>query len=196
MASTEQDNTTHKLSGPFSIWEHRGTQKGNAKKRGSSYLAGISKLTDFDTVEQFWKLWDYIPSPSQLFAVNQNTYRRVESLSVFRQGIEPKWEDEKNAGGGEYYFRDRVDLDLLDKYWEETVLGLIGETLDPDGTQLCGVRVVDKTGNRGPMFRLELWFTNDKDEGMKEQIKQKFTACLEAAISASGIPTIEHRAHA
>ena len=162
-------------------------------------MDGICKLADFQTVEEFWQYWNHIPLPSKFFTRQQKFVDRdVEAFSIFRSGIEPKWEDEKNSAGGEFYFRDSIELSMLDKYWEETVLALIGETLDPDTNQLCGVRVVDKTrNNRGkvnPSFRLELWFANN-DEDMKKEIKSRFENTLETACGGSGIPTIEYRAH-
>jgi hypothetical protein len=33
-----------------------------------------------------------------------NDERKIEGLSMFKSGIRPEWEDEKNTKGGEYRF--------------------------------------------------------------------------------------------
>ena len=43
--------------------------------------------------------------------------RSVNSFSIFKKGIKPKWEDEANRGGGEWFCRKRMDPKQLDEYW-------------------------------------------------------------------------------
>merc|ERR1712146_171857 len=61
-------------------------------------------------------------------------------------------------GGGEFTCRKTMQPEVLDIYWENLVLGLIGETID-EADDVCGCRVVDKSkkGTNRTMFRLELW---------------------------------------
>lgn len=47
------------------------------------------------------------------------------------QGIKPMWEDPANERGGKWVFNVRnTEKQLLGHYWENLVLGLIGETVD------------------------------------------------------------------
>ncbi|KYQ93055.1 eukaryotic translation initiation factor 4E family protein [Tieghemostelium lacteum] len=65
----------------------------------SEYLQSIQKLGSFDTLKGFKNIWDTISTPLD---VNGN-------ISVFKQGIEPAWEDVKNKDGGKYsvnYIKD------------------------------------------------------------------------------------------
>ena len=51
---------------------------------------------------------------------------------LFKEGIEPKWEDEKCAKGGKwtYYFPKSRDSNDLDENWLNLLLELIGEQFD------------------------------------------------------------------
>ena len=64
-----------------------------------------------------------------------------------------------NRSGCELSCRKSLPVDILDLYWENMALGLIGESID-DGDEICGCRIVDKgkpkPGNK-TLFKLELW---------------------------------------
>jgi hypothetical protein len=70
-------------------------------------------------------------------------------------------------------------MDILDLYWENMVLGLIGETID-DGDEICGCRVVDKgKAKQGgkTLFKLELWMRTNSTE-LADRMKVKLIDCL------------------
>ena len=117
-------------------------------------------------------------------------------MSVFREGVEPKWEDEMNENGGEWYFRRGMNLDKLDDYWEQIVLGMIGETLDPGTEEICGVRIVDKSRGDRKIYRLELWFRNAPKGQPGEagnQIRENLEECLKNF--GKNVPQFEFRPH-
>uniref|UniRef100_H0WHY1 Eukaryotic translation initiation factor 4E n=1 Tax=Otolemur garnettii TaxID=30611 RepID=H0WHY1_OTOGA len=63
--------------------------------------------------------------------------------SLFKDGIEPMWEDEKNKRGGRWLItlnkqQRRSDLD---RFWLETLLCLIGESFDDYSDDVCGAVV-------------------------------------------------------
>lgn len=80
---------------------------------------------------------------------------QIEGQSIFKKGIQPKWEDEANSEGGEFrvnvdgmysfVFRYRIVSahDTLGKFWETIVLTMIGETMD-ESDNICGARILDK----------------------------------------------------
>eukprot|EP00953_Heterococcus_sp_UTEX-ZZ885_P025854 14024-Heterococcus_DN1.PRE.2 len=86
--------------------------------------------------------------------------RAVDCLKPQQQGIStkslycrrPEWEDAANATGGEWSCRERLTTHALDTYWENLVLGLIGETIDW-GDEICGARVVDKSRGKDTYYR-------------------------------------------
>ena len=51
---------------------------------------------------------------------------------MFKKGIRPEWEDPMNRTGAEFTCRKTMQPEVLDGYWENLVLGLIGETIDAD----------------------------------------------------------------
>ena len=63
--------------------------------------------------------------------------------SLFKDGIEPMWEDEKNKRGGRWLItlnkqQRRSDLH---RFWLETLLCLIGESFDDYSDDVCGAVV-------------------------------------------------------
>ena len=101
------------------------------------------------------------------------------------KGIKPAWEDPANKKGGELLCRKTMTVDALDTYWENLVLGLIGETVD-EQDEICGCRVVDKSkkGNR-MMFRLEIW-TRTGNAELAEKMKQRLSDVLVEGDSKGG----------
>ena len=53
----------HFLESEWVFWEHRVPDK-----KQSSYEDNMAKLCEMATVEDFWRAWNNIPKPSQLFA--------------------------------------------------------------------------------------------------------------------------------
>ncbi|GAM21172.1 hypothetical protein SAMD00019534_043470 [Acytostelium subglobosum LB1] len=60
------------------------------KSENSQYLQNISRLGSFNSLEGLKQLWSSLESP-----MNSN-------ISMFKDGIEPAWEDIKNKDGGKY----------------------------------------------------------------------------------------------
>jgi len=84
--------------------------------------------------------------------------RVLESLSLFKAGVEPSWEDAANIRGGEWWMRKAVTPAVLDNWWTNIVLGLVGCTIE-NSDDICGVRVVDKSkaGDGRTFVKIELW---------------------------------------
>ena len=198
-ADFEKDGTP--LNSGWSIWEHR--KSGNKMTSDASYLSGIARVADFRTVQGFWQYWNQHPLPSEFFTNEKGQKRTfedraLEGLSVFREGISPTWEDPMNADGGEFFIRSsgsQLSVQQLDEFWEQTVLSMIGETVDP-GCEVCGARVVDKSKHKGPAYRLELWFRRNNQE-VGDQMKDRFARTL-SEVNRSGnnrAPKLDYRNH-
>lgn len=190
------------LNSGWSIWEHR--KPHNKMNADAAYLSGIARVADFKTVQGFWQYWNQLPLPSEFFTDEKNRRRTfedrtVEGLSVFREGIEPTWEDPMNGDGGEWFIRsggNALPVRKLDDFWEQLVLGAIGESLDP-GSEICGIRVVDKSrgrGSGGPTYRLEVWFRR-QHEGVQRDIQQRIQRCLQEVSGRGGPPNFTFRNH-
>lgn len=104
--------------------------------------------------------------------------KTIEAFSIFKKGIRPEWEDPANRSGSELVCRKTMNLDLVDTYWENLVLAMIGEAMDEDDA-ICGGRIVDKSkkGSARTLFKIELWMrTNTQDIG--DRIRTKLLDAL------------------
>mmetsp|Transcript_23821 Transcript_23821/g.55566 ORF Transcript_23821/g.55566 Transcript_23821/m.55566 type:complete len:167 (-) Transcript_23821:2428-2928(-) len=145
----------------------------------------MKQLCSFSTIEGFWQYFNHIPRPSQVFFDGE--YRKkigpsqktIEEYSLFKKGIEPEWGDPANSRGGEWFCRQFFEADVLDLYWQNLVMAIIGETMDSDlegYPYVNGARVVDK-GKTYPLFRLEIWI-NSRDSDVKHKIRQRLVEIL------------------
>jgi len=162
------------------LWEH----KSGASKSPNAWKENMSEVCSFKTVEDFWSNFNHLPTPSQVFFDGDCRKKlgpegkTVEEYSLFKKGIEPEWGDKENIIGGEWFCRQYFEGDVLDLYWQNLVMGVIGETIeeavDEKKTKedhINGVRVVDKS--RGyPMYKVEIWI-NSRDTGVKERIRDR-----------------------
>ena len=81
---------------------------GHTVDKSKNFEANQLELASFDTVEDFWTMWYSTAKPSQLFATRD--WRKeptrtapVSAICMFKDGIEPKWEDPANMNGGQWY---------------------------------------------------------------------------------------------
>lgn len=182
------------------LWEHKAAGAGS--KNPNQWKDNMSELCSFNTVEAFWSYFNHIPKPSEVFFDGDSRKkvgpdgRTVEEYSLFKKGIEPEWGDPQNVVGGEWFCRQYFDPEVLDLYWQNLVMGVVGETIEdsvdeeksygPDVVNGC--RVVDKS--RGyPMFKIELW-VKTRDPVLQNRLKERL---LE--IMTDGQPTTGRKSH-
>lgn len=55
---------------------------------------------------------------------------QVNGINLFRNDITPEWADPENKSGGEYQIMldECSNPEVIDEYWQELVLKVIGET--------------------------------------------------------------------
>ncbi|EJD55430.1 eukaryotic translation initiation factor 4E [Auricularia subglabra TFB-10046 SS5] len=142
---------------------------------GGGWMDDIKKVISFDSVEEFWGLYNNIVPPSQL-PPKANYY-------LFKEGIIPAWEDEANKYGGKWsiQFPKEKNRANIDKMWLYTMLAAIGETFDPalttsneEKTLITGVIV----SSRPQFYRVSIWtrlapqYNNTPDDSaLKERIE-------------------------
>ncbi|KZT61066.1 translation initiation factor eIF4e [Calocera cornea HHB12733] len=122
---------------------------------GGSWMDDIKKVITFDSVEEFWGLYNHIVPPSSL-PPKANYY-------LFREGIIPAWEDSANKDGGKWSVQlpKEKNKGVIDKMWMYTMLAAIGETFDPPHTEgtpapqslITGVIV----SARPQFYRISIW---------------------------------------
>ncbi|PWN43575.1 eukaryotic translation initiation factor 4E [Ceraceosorus guamensis] len=167
-------NVKHPLFNNWTLWFDNPSAKGMTSAKGGkdSWGEDLNKVVTFDSVEEFWGLYNNIIPPSDL-PQKANYY-------LFKDGIKPAWEDPANADGGKWAIqlpRDR-SRGNIDKLWLHTMLAAIGETLEApyDGSApAVGVKEVI-TGvilsARPNFYRIAIW-TREAGDATADELDQR-----------------------
>lgn len=187
-------NVKHPLYSPWTLWFDSPATKGRnlpttpgtpvvppTPSGASGWMDDIKKVITFDSVEEFWGLYNNIVPPSQL-PQKANYY-------LFKDDIIPAWEDAANKDGGKWSIQLPKDKNRgnVDKMWLYTMLTAIGETFDPflsavqeEGSSapqslITGVIV----STRPQFYRLSIW-TRAAPQGSNTPEDDKLRARVEA----------------
>ncbi|RWR96535.1 eukaryotic translation initiation factor [Cinnamomum micranthum f. kanehirae] len=148
----------HRLERKWTFWFDK-------PKQGSAWGSSLRKVYTFDTVEQFWCLYDQIFRPSKL-PINADFH-------CFKAGIEPKWEDPECANGGKWSVTSR-GKNNLDTMWLETLMAMIGEQFD-ESDEICGVVATV----RQRQDKLALWTKTATNEAVQTSIGRKWKEIID-----------------
>ncbi|PFH54533.1 hypothetical protein AMATHDRAFT_169006 [Amanita thiersii Skay4041] len=187
-------NVKHPLYSPWTLWFDSPSTKGRNLPQtpvtalphtpqtpsvvaAQGWMEDIKRVISFDSVEEFWGLYNNIVPPSQL-PQKANYY-------LFKEGIIPAWEDEANKIGGKWSIQlpKEKNRGNVDKMWLYTMLAAIGETFDPSPPSIdngddplsqsliTGVIV----STRPQFYRLSIWTrlapTGNGDDTLRERIE-------------------------
>jgi len=146
----------HPLQNSWTLWFFK-------NDKSKSWEANQREIITFNTVEDFWALYNHIELASRLAAGCD--------YSLFKEGIRPMWEDERNKRGGRWL----INLDkkqrgsCLDNFWLEVVLCLIGESFESESVMVNGAVV--NVRPRGD--KLSMWLCEAKPQDSVVRIGQK-----------------------
>ncbi|KAG6850502.1 hypothetical protein H0H93_012503 [Arthromyces matolae] len=141
------------------------------------WMEDIKRVISFDSVEEFWGLYNNIIPPSQL-PQKANYY-------LFKEGIIPAWEDEANKNGGKWSIQLPRDKNRahVDRMWLYTMLAAIGETFDPspvlsDGSGETPLSLITGVivSTRPQFYRLSIWTrlapsSPSEEDALRERIE-------------------------
>eukprot|EP00656_Telonema_subtile_P024458 TRINITY_DN26694_c0_g1_i1.p1 TRINITY_DN26694_c0_g1~~TRINITY_DN26694_c0_g1_i1.p1 ORF type:complete len:317 (-),score=70.19 TRINITY_DN26694_c0_g1_i1:445-1395(-) len=155
-ANMDTDGSKLELYTPWTWWEHEHSGDYNLQALGTC-----------DNIATFWQYFNNIPQPHTFFtskAAKRKLVgrRKVDALSLFREGVKPEWEDPRNSSGGEVLFRSDK-LDLVNSMWYELALAVVGQVLPMEEGEILGVRVLDKTSKSKIEYRIEVWYSEGVD---------------------------------
>ncbi|KAH8835896.1 eukaryotic translation initiation factor 4E class I [Flagelloscypha sp. PMI_526] len=186
-------NVKHPLYSPWTLWFDSPATKGRNLPQtpmtaypqtplpqtpnvaaAQGWMEDIKRVISFDSVEEFWGLYNNIVPPSQL-PQKANYY-------LFKEGIIPAWEDEANKLGGKWSIQLPKDKNRagVDKMWLYTMLAAIGETFDPahaseqekPGQSLITGVIVS---TRPQFYRISIWTrlapASADDDGLRTRIE-------------------------
>ncbi|XP_030975139.1 eukaryotic translation initiation factor [Quercus lobata] len=151
----------HRLERKWTFWFDNQSKP----KQGAAWGTSLRKVYTFDTVEDFWCLYDQIFKPSKLPA--------NADFHLFKAGIEPKWEDPECAAGGKWSVTSNRKAGL-DTMWLETMMALIGEQFD-EADEICGV----VASVRQRQDKLALWTRTAANEATQMSIGRKWKEIID-----------------
>lgn len=158
----------HPLQNGWTIWYDNPGKRTNTASWGDH----LRKITTFDTVEDFWRVFNNLKPAS--------TLPQGSNYHIFKEHIEPKWEDSANSRGGKWTVSipPKSRGTSLDTMWLWTVLACIGETIRaPD--DVCGLVVsIRKAGDR-----VQIWTKDAHNEVACREIGRSLKETLELSDS-------------
>ncbi|XP_022161816.1 eukaryotic translation initiation factor 4E-1A-like isoform X2 [Myzus persicae] len=106
----------HYLANKWTLWFY--------EKKSQYWEENLHKMSSFDTVEDFWCVFNHIKSPSQL--------AKHSHYSYFKYGIKPNWDDAKNSAGGRWLLQlpPVKKCTLVDEYWRQIMMSIVGEVYE------------------------------------------------------------------
>ncbi|EWM24978.1 eukaryotic translation initiation factor iso4e [Nannochloropsis gaditana] len=130
-----------------------------------SWEEKLQKIYTFETVEDFWALFNSVVGPSRL-SIQADYY-------LFKEGVRPSYEE--NPEGGVWMFNlEKGNKKRLEEVWLYLVLGLIGETME-DSNDILGAVVSIKRGQD----RLSLWTKTAADKELQVRIATRVKMSLD-----------------
>ena len=149
----------HPLEHSWTLW----FDNPNGKQKQSTWGETLRSVYTFNTIEDFWCLYNNIVPPSRLVV--------GADLHVFKEGIEPKWEDPMCANGGEWRvtFPKSAPKGSTDTAWLHLLLAMIGEQF-AESDEVCGAVV----SIRGRGDRMALWTKTASNEAGQISIGKSF----------------------
>ncbi|CBI23707.3 unnamed protein product, partial [Vitis vinifera] len=160
-APTEAAKQPHRLERKWTFWFDNQSKP----KQGAAWGTSLRKAYTFETVEEFWCLYDQIFKPSKLPA--------NADFHLFKAGVEPKWEDPECANGGKWTVASSRKGNL-DTMWLETLMALIGEQFD-EADEICGV----VASVRQRQDKLALWTKTATNEAAQMSIGRKWKEVID-----------------
>ncbi|KAI8816696.1 putative eukaryotic initiation factor 4E [Fimicolochytrium jonesii] len=168
-------NVKHPLQNRWTLWFD------NPQKRTGmhNWEKSLKNLITFDTVEDFWGVYNNIVNSSQL--------AHGANYHLFKEGVRPMWEDPMNENGGKWVVPlPKGKRDNLDDYWLHTMLACVGENF-PDSDEICGAVV----SIRKQQDRLALWTRN----ALKEDETKAAGTIWKTVLQLPDSETIGYQAH-
>ena len=162
--STPDFNQKHPLEHTWTLW----FDNPNGRQKQATWGQTLRSVYTFNTVEDFWCLYNNILAPSRLIMGTD--------FHLFKEGIEPKWEDAKCAKGGKwtYFFPKSKEPAALDDCWLNLLLAMIGEQFC-EPSEICGAVI----SVRQKQHRIALWTKTASNEADQMAIGRHFKSVLE-----------------
>lgn len=134
------------------------------KAASGNWTNNVKAIMTFQTVEEFWGLFNNLVDPSRL--------QLGSNYHMFKDGVQPEWEDKANAKGGKWVINFKKG-DSFDQAWELLLLALVGDMIE-DSDEITGVVI----SPRVKANRLAVWTADANNEEANRRIGTFLKRCL------------------
>jgi len=157
-------NIKHPLTAGWTLWYDAPVPPTSRAAWGSN----IKEVFAFDTVEDFWRMYNNVALPSQL--------QQGCTYNLFKTGIAPKWEDPSNANGGRWtVVVPRTTKGMMDKLWLWLVLACIGQSIEEDLDYICGAVANRRKGGD----KISIWVKDGENDEINMRLGNAMKRALE-----------------
>ncbi|KAK0427895.1 hypothetical protein QR680_010481 [Steinernema hermaphroditum] len=140
----------------------------------------VKEVGAFQTLQGFFILYNAVSPPSHL--------RNGHDYMLFKEGVKPMWEDEKNRKGGRW----RVSVDVqrkeylvrTDSYWYELAMAFI-RGIFTDDDNVLGIVV----NRRIKADKISVWTRDAKNKATNARIGRELRALLDIPTSGNMLYT-------
>ena len=121
MEKIEKEKT--KLTNKYAFWFRISKQNmKNSTLNKIKYESQIKKVSEFDTIEDFWAIYQHLKTPDKC--------EPGIDIHLFKEPIKPLWEDDSNKNGGKLIIKCNKGYTSI--IWEEIILDLLGGLIRKD----------------------------------------------------------------
>lgn len=161
ISNGENGANLQKLENKYCFWFHIteeifSNQISKQTLDSNEYESQVKKIAEFDTIEQFWAIYQHLQKPDKC--------KPGIEIQLFKVPIKPMWEDDNNKKGGKLTIKLNKEYTTI--IWEELILAMIGGIL-PIKDEINGIVFTSKK----EFNNLQIWFRdyNQKTIGEIEQ---------------------------
>ncbi|KAF0757744.1 eukaryotic translation initiation factor 4E-1B-like [Aphis craccivora] len=132
-------DSKHLLANQWTFWFY--------EQKSKLWEENLHEIASFDTVEDFWFLFNHTKCPSKLSSQSHYSY--------FKYGIKPNWDDVNNIAGGRWLLDfPQQQFHPVDEYWRKILMSMIDEVYE--SSEINGAII--SVQNKG--IKLSVWTKN------------------------------------
>ena len=166
---TEIQYNQHRLVDSWNLIEKYQT---TSYQSAANYTEDTDTVYSFSSLNEFAQLWKHTSyaNPSSLFFDlhrrrirkiefnNEGELKTVDALYLFKNDIQPKWEDPANSEGSSLIVElKHIKAEQTDEIWKDIVFSLIGSTF-PHCENVNGIRLMDRQ-KKHELVKFEIWIS-------------------------------------
>lgn len=146
----KNEEIKHPLHTSWTLYAH-------TQSVSTTYKSAYKQVGKFNTIEDFWKLWNNIPSVVDIYEGRITMQNKpLIAYSMFRDDILPEWEKTNNINGSEWGCREMLSKEIINNIWENLVLSCIGENV----SNCVGIRYINKCNKTRNIHKIEVWMNS------------------------------------